>query len=89
MATVELLCGAKHTPTGPTSTGLHPFLVLDASSAPTLRIDNANGTFRGTRHSHDGAVTIAGTFSADAKTMFFTVKTSDKCSSSKYTFHTA
>jgi hypothetical protein len=50
--------------------------VLDASSAPTLTIDNANGTFRGTRHSHDGAVTIAGTFSADAKTMFFTVKTS-------------
>lgn len=86
MATVELLCGAKHTPTGPTSTA---FLVLDASSAPTLRIDNANGTFRGARHSQDGAVTIAGTFSADAKTMFFTVKTSDKCSSSKYTFHTA
>ena len=90
MATVELLCGAKHTPTGPTSTGQSTaFLVLDASSAPTLRIDNANGTFRGARHSQDGAVTIAGTFSADAKTMFFTVKTSGKCSSSKYTFHTA
>lgn len=88
MATVELLCGAKTTPTGPTSTGQSTaFLVLDAGSAPTLKIDNADGKFSGTRRSHDGAVTIAGMFSANAKKMSFTVKTGGMCSSSKYTFH--
>ena len=89
-ATVELLCGAKHTPTGPTHTGQSTaFLVLDASSGPTLKINSANGTFRGVRRHHAATVTIVGRFSADAKTMVFTVKTSGMCSSSKYTFHSA
>jgi hypothetical protein len=90
MATVGLLCGSKKAPTGPTSTGQSTAeLVLDASSAPTLKINNANGTFRGTRRYHGATVTITGKFSTDAKTMVFTVKTSGMCSSSRYTFHSA
>ncbi len=86
---VELLCGSKKT-TGPTSTGQSTAeIVLDASSAPTLTINNAGGTFRGSRRHHGATVTITGTFSADAKTMVFTVKTSGMCSSSAYTFHSA
>jgi len=95
MATVGLLCGSKKM-TGTTSTGqFSAEIVLDASSAPTLKINNANGTFRGTRHHHGETVTIAGKFSADAKTMVFTVKTSGigtgepGCSSSTYTFRSA
>jgi hypothetical protein len=84
---VGLLCGSKTT-TGPTSTGQSTaVIVLDASSAPTLKINNANGAFRGKRRYHGATVTIVGTFSADAKTMIFTVQTSGMCSSSKYTFH--
>jgi hypothetical protein len=93
-AIVGLLCGSKTT-TGPTSTGqFSAEIVLNARSAPTLTINNANGTFRGARR-HDGAtVTIVGKFSASAKKMVFTVKTSGMlgaamCSSSKFTFHLA
>jgi hypothetical protein len=94
MAIVGLLCGSKTT-TGPTSTGQFTAeTVLTPSSAPTLKINTANGTFRGSRRRHGTTVTIAGHFSADAKTMVFTVKTSGTegaamCSSSKYTFHSS
>jgi hypothetical protein len=89
MADVGLLCGSKKT-TGPTSTGQSTAeVVLDASSAPTLKINNANGTFRGSRRHHGATVTIIGKFSADARTLVFTVKTSGMCSSSAYTFHSA
>jgi hypothetical protein len=88
MVTVGLLCGSNNT-TGPTSTGQSSaVIVLDASSAPALKIDNANGTFRGTRRHDRRTVTIVGKFSArDARTMTFTVETSGMCSSRKYTFH--
>ena len=91
-ADVELLCGSKTQP-APSGTGIvgqsHAVIVLDPSSAPRLKIDNSNGTFTGTRR-HDGAtVTITGSFSGDASKMVFTVKTNHKCSSSKYTFHSA
>jgi hypothetical protein len=88
-ANVGLLCGSKTT-TGPTSTGQSAaVVVLDASSAPTLKIDNSDGTFSGKRRHHGATVTVVGKFSADAKTMVFTVKTSGMCSSSKYTLHAA
>jgi hypothetical protein len=89
-ASVGLLCGSKKT-TGPTSTGQSSgVIVLNARSAPTLKINNANGTFRGAHRHYGETVTIVGEFSADAKTMVFTVKTSaGTCSSSKYTFRSA
>ena len=87
MVTVGLLCGSKKT-TGSTSTGQTTAeIVLNANSAPRIKINNANGTFRGARRQHGATVTILGTFSADARTMVFTVRTSGMCSSSKYTFH--
>jgi hypothetical protein len=86
---VGLLCGSKTT-TGPTSTGQSTaVIVLNARSAPSLKINNANGTFRGTHRYYHETVTIVGNFSANAKTMVFTVKTSGMCSSSKYTFRSA
>ena len=86
-ANVGLLCGPK-TMTGSPSTGQYAaVIVLDSSSAPTLTINNATGTFRGRRRLKDETVTIVGKFSANARIMVFTVKTSGMCSSSKYTFH--
>ncbi len=89
-ASVGLLCGSKNT-TGPTSTGQSSaVIVLNARSAPTLKINDANGTFRGAHRYYGETVTIVGKFSADAKTMVFTVETSaGGCSSPKYTFHSA
>lgn len=88
-ASVALLCGPK-TVTGSPSTGQYAaVIVLDASSAPTLKINDATGTFRGRRRHNDATVTIVGQFRADARKMVFTVKTSGMCSSSKYTFHSA
>ena len=89
-ASVGLLCGPKKV-TGSPSTGQYAaVIVLDASSAPTLKINNANGTFRGAHRHYGETVTIVGEFSADAKTMVFTVRTSaGTCSSSKYTFRSA
>lgn len=89
-ASVGLLCGSKKT-TGPASTGQSSaVIVLNARSAPTLKINNANGTFLGAHRYYGETVTIVGKFSADAKTMVFTVKTSaGRCSSSKYTFRSA
>ena len=88
-SSVGLLCGPKKV-TGPTSTGqFSAVVVLDASSAPMLKIDNATGRFSGSRGHHGSTVTIVGKFSSNAKSMSFTVKTSGMCSSSKYTFHSA
>ena len=90
VASVHLECGSKNT-TGPVSIGLSSaVIVLNARSVPTLKINNANGTFRGAHRYYGETVTIVGKFSADAKTMVFTVKASaGSCSSSKYTFHSA
>ena len=88
-ASVGLLCGPKKV-TGSPSTGQDAaVIVLDASSAPTLKINNATGTFRGTRRHNDATVTIVGKFSADASKMVLTVETSGMCSSSRYTLHSA
>jgi hypothetical protein len=89
-SSVGLLCGPKKKPTGSPSAGQYAaVIVLDASSAPTLKINNATGTFRGRRRHKDVTVTIVGKFSADARKMVFTVETSGMCASSKYTFHSA
>lgn len=88
-ASVGLVCGPKKV-TGSTSTGQSTaVVVLDARSAPMLKINNTTGTFRGTRRHNGATVTIIGKFSSDARKMVFTVKTSGMCSSSKYTFHSA
>jgi hypothetical protein len=89
MVDVGLLCGAKTTTRAPHAGQSVAVIVLDPSAAPTIKINNANGTFSGTRHYHGDIVTIVGRFSANAKTMVFTVKTSGMCASSKYTFHSA
>jgi hypothetical protein len=83
MVVVSLLCGSKAPPTGQSSAKL----VLNSSSAPSIKINNGTGAFSGKRRYNGDTVRIVGKFSLDAKTMVFTVKTSGKCSSSKYTFH--
>lgn len=86
-ASVGLVCGPKKVVSGSTSTGQYTaVIVLDASSAPTLKINIHTGTFRGIRSHNRVTVTIVGRFSADARKMVFTVKTSGMCSSSKYAF---